>query len=99
MCIYIYTVEQRVQDQTILYRQPLEEEMYNNGMCVPLVCLYLVLCMHMCVCICVCLCVCAYVCVSMCVYYLYVCVYLFIVYIYVCMYVCSVIYQSLHDFV
>ena len=96
MCIYIYTVEQHVQDQTILYRQPLEEEMYNNGMCVPLVCLYLILCMYMCVCVylcavCVCICMCVYVCVlfiSMCA-----CVYC------VCMYVCSVIYQSLHDFV
>ena len=70
MCIYIYTVEQHVQYWTILYRQPLEEEMYNNGMCVPLVCLYLVLCMYMCVCVYVCACVCMhmYVFICVCVY-------------------------------
>ena len=85
MCIYIYTVEQHVQDHTILYRQPLEEEIYNNGMCVPLVCLYLVLCMYMCVCVYVC----AYACMHM-----YVCICVRIVYMYVCMcllcmYVCG----------
>ena len=85
MCIYIYTVEQHVQDQTILYRQPLEEEMYNNGMCVPLVCLYLVLCMYMCVCVYVCACVCMhmYVCICVCIVYMYVCMCL------LCMYVCG----------
>ena len=85
MCIYIYTVEQHVQDQIILYRQPLEEEIYNNGMCVPLVCLYLVLCMYMCVCVYVCACVCMhmYVCIYVCIVYMCVCMCL------LCMYVCG----------